>query len=127
MTTKPKCKCGEIWLANLISKENSIQNGYRPVLIVSNNKNNLYSSIVTVIPITSKRKKYLPVHIRLDNYAEYGLKAPSTLLAEQMTSISVADLDKRIGQITDKETLSKVSDAIAIQIPIISLIAGIPA
>jgi mRNA interferase MazF len=126
MTDKSlKPKCGEIWMANLGLKENSIQNGYRPVLVISNNKNNFYSSVVTVIPITSKRKKYLPVHIKLERYAEYGLTKTSTILAEQMTAIPVVDLEKKIGQITDKETLSKVSDAIAIQIPIIGLLVSV--
>ena len=36
--------CCDIWMASLPSNNGSIQNGHRPVLIISNNKNNKYVS-----------------------------------------------------------------------------------
>ena len=50
-------KRGEVWLANLGDSVGSEQSGTRPVLIVSNNKNNIYSTTVTIIPLTSKHNK----------------------------------------------------------------------
>ncbi len=43
-------------------KIGSIQVGYRPIFIISDDKNNLYSPTSNVIPITSKlRKKKFPI------------------------------------------------------------------
>ena len=48
---------GEIWMCNLTNKDGSVQSGYRPVFILSNDKNNTYSTTLNVIPITSKMNK----------------------------------------------------------------------
>lgn len=115
VNTRPRR--GEIWMCHLNSKDGSVQNGYRPVLILSNNKNNTYSTTLNVVPITSKmNKRKLPVHIELRNYWEYGLKVPSTLMLEQITTINSEHLSKCIGRVTDKETLYNISNAIAIQL-----------
>ena len=34
--------------------DNSVQGGVRPVIVVSNNKANTYSSVITVVPLTSR-------------------------------------------------------------------------
>ena len=120
-----KCEyplCGEIWMCNLAEKSGSIQCGYRPVLILSNNKNNLHSQILNVIPITSNlHKRKLPVHVELLDYQRYGLQKPSVLLVEQIMTISKYALDYRIGKISDKKTIHSICRAIGIQIPIIQL------
>lgn len=115
--TRPRC--GEIWLCYLTS-EGSVQGGYRPVFILSNNKNNTYSTTLNVIPITSRMsKKKLPVHVELWDYNEYGLKVPSTLLIEQIQTVNIERLDKCIGEIADNAILTHITDAICIQFPIL--------
>jgi len=115
-------KFGEIWMCNLYA-EGSIQRGYRPVLIISNNQNNTYSPTINVIPLTTKmNKKKLPIHVELWNYQEYGLKAPSTILVEQITTIPLENLTKRIGKIDDSYTLGAIYQAMSIQFPILSVI-----
>lgn len=117
-------KCGEIWMCNLNYKEGSIQSGYRPVFILSNDKNNTYSTTLNIIPITSKiNKKKLPVHVELKEYEQYGLNAPSTMLIEQITTIPSDQLDRRIGQVADYNTLENISNAIAIQFPVVQKIS----
>ena len=59
----------------------SIQVGKRYAIIVSNDKANKYSSVVTAIPLTSVEKKVLPTH--LDIPSKWGLTKKSILLAEQ--------------------------------------------
>ena len=82
--------CGEIWMCYLTSKDGSVQSGYRPVFILSNDKNNTYSTTLNIIPLTSKmNKRKLPVHVELWSYQQYGLKTPSTLLVEQITTITI--------------------------------------
>ena len=70
--------------------------------------------------LTSKmNKRKLPVHVELWSYQKYGLKTPSTLLVEQITTITIECLDKCIGKVSDKETLCNISNAIAIQFPVL--------
>lgn len=110
----------EIWMCNLTPKYGSIQSGYRPVFILSNDKNNTYSTTLNIIPITSKmNKKKLPVHVELWSYQHYGLKTPSTMLVEQIMTISIDYLDKCIGKVSDSETLNSISKAMLIQFPVL--------
>lgn len=121
--TETRPRCGEIWMCNLIAKDGSIQSGYRPVFILSNNKNNTYSTTLNIIPITTKmNKRRLPVHVELWSYRQYGLKSPSTMLIEQIMTISIEHLDKCIGVVGDSETLGNIRNAIAVQFPILSTI-----
>lgn len=114
--------CGEIWMCNLANKDGSIQSGYRPVFILSNDKNNTYSTTLNIIPITSKmNKRKLPVHVELWSYQKYGLKTPSTMLVEQIMTISVEHLDKCIGKVNDNETLVDIRRAISVQFPILAM------
>lgn len=119
---KSRPKCGEIWMCNLSENEGSIQSGYRPVFIVSNDKNNTYSSTINIIPITTKmNKRKLPVHVELWNYQRYGLRAPSTLMVEQTTTVALSSLDKYIGKILDKNVLGDISRAMRVQFPVIAV------
>jgi len=119
---KSRPKCGEIWMCNLSEREGSIQSGYRPVFIVSNDKNNTYSPTINIIPITTKmNKRKLPVHVELWNYQRYGLKAPSTLMVEQTTTVALSSLDKYIGKILDKNVLGDISRAMRVQFPVIAV------
>ena len=119
---KSRPKCGEIWMCNLSESEGSIQSGYRPVFIVSNDKNNTYSPTINIIPITTKmNKRKLPVHVELWNYQRYGLKAPSTLMVEQTTTVALSSLDKYIGKILDKNVLVDISRAMRVQFPVIAV------
>lgn len=114
--------CGEIWMCNLTNKDGSIQSGYRPVFILSNDKNNTYSTTLNIIPITSKmNKKKLPVHVELWSYQKYGLKTPSTMLIEQIMTISSENLDKCIGKVNDDEILIDIRRAISVQFPILAM------
>lgn len=115
-------KCGEIWMCNLSEKSGSVQYGYRPVFILSNNKNNLHSPTLNVIPITSKlHKRKLPVHVELLDHNQYGLQMPSVMLIEQIMTISKNMLDYRVGEIVDKQTLDNICRAIGVQFPIVKL------
>lgn len=56
---------GDIWFAELGKHPGtSVQEGCRPVFIMSNDTANGHSGTVTVVPMTSKKKKaYLPTHV----------------------------------------------------------------
>lgn len=119
-------KHGQIWMCHIHASEGSIQNGYRPVFVLSNNKNNTYAPTVNVIPLTSKmNKRKLPVHVELWDFEQYGLQKPSTLLIEQMTTVAIVDLDVCIGEITDPETLRKITGAMSVQFPILQMLVAV--
>jgi mRNA interferase MazF len=117
---KPKPKCADIWMADLSNSSESVQCGYRPVFIISNDKNNEFAPTVNVFPLTSKMKRReLPCHVRLDNFYDYGLTAPSTILVEQPLTISQNSLLKFVGRIEDRDTLLRIYFAMQSQFPIL--------
>ena len=113
-------KCGEIWMCLLTAKNSSVQNGYRPVFILSNDKNNTYAPTLNVIPLTTKmNKRRLPIHVELWDYRKFGLTKPSTMLIEQITTIPTDTLDKYVGEVSDKEILADIKTAIYVQFPVL--------
>lgn len=79
----------EVYYANLPEKENSsIQGGYRPIVIWSNDKNNTYSTVYNYYAITSQLKD-LPVHVEI--FPPF-LPKPSMVLCEQPRTDDENDL-----------------------------------
>ena len=112
MSTDIKPRYSEIWMVSLDPGNGSVQSGYRPAWIASNDINNTYSPTVNIIPITSKIKKNLPIHITIEGNNENGLSSTSTLLVEQIMTVPASALYKCIGKITDPETIKKNSTPI---------------
>lgn len=119
-SARPEPRLLEIWMADLGDRGGSVQSGRRPVLIVSNDKNNVYSSVVNVMPMTTKmNKRNLPCHVELYNYERFGLNAPSTIMVEQLTILDKSNLIFRIGKIDDPEVLNEIYKAMTIQFPVL--------
>lgn len=91
----------------------SIQGGTRPVVIVSNNKCNQHSPVVSIVPLTSKPKRWLPTHVDLRGF---GLTADSTALCEQITSIDRNLITRSIGHITSVRVQDLIDHALRVQI-----------
>ena len=107
---------GDIYMADLpCIQGESVQNGIRPVIIVQNNKGNTYSPTVQVIPLTSRKKKELPVHVKIKGY---GLVKESIVLTEQITTIPKSALQRFLGRINDAE-MEMINNCIAIQLGLI--------
>ena len=70
----------------------------RPAVIVSNDKNNANSNTVEVVYMTTKPKTDLPTHV----YIESALR-PSTLLCEQISTVSEERIGEWIGELTESE------------------------
>ncbi|MDD2213257.1 MAG: type II toxin-antitoxin system PemK/MazF family toxin [Oscillospiraceae bacterium] len=111
----------EIWLCGLKPGGKSVQSGNRPVLILSNDTNNKFSPTVNVAPLTSRMRDTLqPSHVELWQHQQYGLHCPSTVCLEQITTVSVQLLRRKLGVIKDKETLAAIAQAMAVQFPVIA-------
>lgn len=91
---------GEIWIADLGSRDGSIQGGKRPVIVLQNDMGNKYSPTTIVVPLTSRLKNDLPVHADLGT--QYGLKKVSTSLMEQITTINQSCLISKLGKLDEK-------------------------
>ena len=86
-----------------ISREGASYNGSeqhadRPAVVVSNNKNNENSNVVEVVYMTTQPKTDLPTHVTIRSTGRI-----STVLCEQVYSVSTERVGTYIGECTDKE------------------------
>lgn len=96
------------------SRPSVIISGVIPSLIVSNNIENKFAKIISVVPITSKLKKVIPTHHIL-NKEEYDFLSDTnnTVLGEQARCISIDRVQMYLGSIDEKDLdiiLQKVKD-----------------
>lgn len=115
-------KRGDIVIVDYGKRSGSEQFGLRPSLIISNNKNNIYSPTIVVLPLTSSKfKKKLPTHIEL-NKNNSGVRMDSIIMAEQPRTIDKQYIQSTepLFQLSD-ELMNKVNIAIAIQFELMSL------
>lgn len=113
------CMRGEIYYVDFGMDNNTHkQRGIRPAVIVSNNKNNSSSPVVTVVPLTSRtwKKKYLPTHVFIPKWCRCGLNRPSMALAEQVESLDKSKLGDKIGMIQSDVIMEALTVALQIQI-----------
>lgn len=104
---------GDIFYADLGNVIGSEQGGIRPVLIVQNDKANQFSSTFIILPITSAKKRRMPVHIRIPR--SNGLPKKSIVLAEQIRTIDRSRLLEYIGSL-DEQHMKNVDYAIKISL-----------
>lgn len=80
------------------SYNGSEQHSDRPAVVVSNNKNNENSNVVEVVYMTTQPKTDLPTHVTVRSTGRI-----STVLCEQVYSVSTERVGTYIGECTDKE------------------------
>lgn len=100
---------GEIYYADLSPVVGSEQGGYRPVVVLQNNKGNRYSTTVIVAPVSSKLTKHpLPTHVMIDSRC---LEKKSVILLEQIRTIDKQRIKEKLGVI-EKEVMQLIDQAI---------------
>jgi mRNA interferase MazF len=108
-------KRGEIYLAALdpvVSKEISKT---RPVVIISNNKNNEFSGTVTVLPVTSKNlKKIYPFEVLLPK-GSGSLPKTSKVKADQIRTLDKNRILMHIGGL-EKKQIDEIEKALKIHL-----------
>lgn len=113
------CMRGDIFFVDFGDHGNSHkQSGIHPAVIVSNNRNNRNSPVVTVVPLSARvwKKKYLPTHVQIPLSKSVGLDKPSMALAEQVETLDKAKMGEKIGKITDSVLMDAITVALQIQI-----------
>lgn len=100
---------GEIYHADLNPILGSEQGGYRPVLIIQNNRGNQHSPTVIIAAITSRSKTKLPTHVPINGIK--GLEKDSFVLLEQIRTLDKERLDDYVGRLS-REQMTKVDKAL---------------
>lgn len=103
---------GEIYYIHETEVTGNEQAGGRPGIIISNDVGNEHSPVVIVVYLTTREKKPLPTHVKI-NTAE----RPSTALCEQIETVYKGRVGKYIGQLTDVEE-KNLDKALAVSIGI---------
>lgn len=111
-----RIKRGDVIVVDLGQHETSVQSGIRPCVVISNNMANKHSTVITVVPLTSKiqKKHYLPTHVFLNGYRNTGLDRHSLALCEQITSVAFSDVLEVVGRVSERK-LSEIGHAVKVQ------------
>lgn len=135
--SNPRIVRGSVWFADLggryhtspvhsvlASTPTSVQSGVRPVLIISNDRNNRYGAIVTVIPFTGASKRLdMPTHVSVsaedvrNGYRQSELYT-STLLCEQVTVLDKTRLVGYVGTVVNPDLMTRIETALLTQVGI---------
>ena len=108
-----KTSRGDIFWCDLDKRTDSrVVYGIRPVVVVSNDSANFFSSVISVIPLTKQRKKELPTHVIINGY---GLQHSSIALSEQVMSVDVRRLGKKIGSLAGSREMAEINKCLCIQ------------
>ena len=113
------CKRGDIYFVDCGQNIDTCkQSGIRPAVIVSNNRANEHSPVITVVPLTSKiyKKRMLPTHVYIPRGCGTGLPQNSLALAEPVETIDKKYLLERRGAVSDDVVMTKLTKALQIQI-----------
>ena len=87
----------------------------RPVVVVSNDKNNEFSGTITILPITSKNlKKIYPFEVILSK-GSGNLPKNSKLKADQIRTLDKSRIVKFIGTL-EKQEVDQIDKAIKIHL-----------
>lgn len=105
---------GDVVLAQLDAAVGSEANKTRPCIVVSNNRANLTSPMVTVVPITSNTARVYPFQVFLPREAS-GLNLDSEAQAEQIRTLDRSRLGRKLRQLSP-ELLRELDSALKLHL-----------
>lgn len=118
---------GDIVIANVKNVDGSVQKNRRVFCIISNNKANSNSPVVTAVAMTARieKKKYLPTHKSIPMEAmkryefcdddEFKLR-DSTALCEQIISLDYCQIETKVATIADTEVMKNITEGVQVQV-----------
>lgn len=106
--TNEEIKRGDIYYVYPVDFNGSEQGGGRPAIVVSNDIGNHYAPIVSVVFLTTQKKKNLPTHAAIKSSAR-----DSIALCEQVSNVSKERLGAYIASCSNDE-MQEVDRAVAI-------------
>lgn len=112
---KDNVRRGDIWMAGLLFDKGDVLQGPHPVVVISSDRTNRRSRLVTVVPLTSSAKPPMSCHVSISGF---GLKKRSTALAEQLTTIPKSCLRFLVGSLADSEKMEELERAVRQQLEV---------
>ena len=100
-----------VYQANLDPGVGSEQKGIRPVLIISNEDHNQIISNVTVLPLTSTKRRLFFDEVIIPK-GKAGQPLDSIIMAHQIRTISKQRLGRLLGYLEDQALQSEIQQAI---------------
>ena len=116
-----KIRRGDILYADLgVQYRGSMQGGMRPVVVVSNNRANKHSTVITVVPLSTKiyKKRSLPTHVFISAYKAEGLDQTYACRHKNLNSAHIYRLSlfvEHMGKV-DEETLGRITEGVQVQV-----------
>lgn len=107
--TQNQIKRGEVYNINLDPVKGSEEGGYRPAVIVQNDRGNETSNTTVIIPLSSKEPMIKLLHIPVDKNS--GLYQDSIALVEHIRTIDKSRIGSYITAL-NKKTMHKIARAI---------------
>ena len=119
-TTHTQPHIGDIYMVQF-NGSGSVQRGFRPAVVISNDIGNKYSPNVVVLPLTTSLKKpNQPTHVILQAES-CGLLYDSMVLCENPQSISKSELKAFISHLENAE-MARISIALMIAYSVMSFV-----
>ena len=107
---------GQVWWWNCPEHNRAhIEQGVRPVVIVSNDICNSASSVVTVVPLTTSAKRPYPQQAPVVVNGNL-----SVAIADQITSVPISELDRPVCILADFQ-MEQVERAMLVQLGFVPL------
>ena len=94
--SKRNIKRGEVWWGRLDDAEGNEQQEDRPLVIVSNNKQNEIEKLLIAVPLTRNTEKIYPFQVRTFFQGEYG-----KVKCEQVRAITSERLERKLDELTE--------------------------
>lgn len=106
MESLPRPRLGEVWSVTFDPVRGHEQGGTRPGLVISNDPfNRTPHTLCILVPLT-RTDRGIPSHLPI-HPPEGGLRAVSFALCDQVKSLSVGRLHRRLGAV-DPSTVERV-------------------
>jgi mRNA interferase MazF len=110
---------GDVYLVDLNPPRGSEADKVRPAIVVSNNAANRAAEragrgTVTVVPVTSNATRVFPFQVAIPA-GDGGVRSASKAQAEQVRSVDVARIGRRIGALRP-DLLARLDDALRIHL-----------
>lgn len=101
-------------------KNTCVQQRVRPSLVISNNKGNKHSEILTIAAISTKYKQYdLPTHLYFDisnmDFVNGMINLYGSIMLEQIKTIDRKNVIKILGKLNNK-TMQYVNELIVLSL-----------
>ena len=104
-------KRGQIYYIDLSNAQGSEQGGFRPCVIIQNDKGNEHAPTTIVVPLTTQSKRKLPTHAAIREGTRLSLA-----LCEQVRTVDKSKISGQPIGVCSKHTMEQIDFALKISL-----------